>query len=732
MLQLPNFFQKRQLTSMDTSQLPGRGIKPLLSLRKHYRVSLFISLLVVLIGLPVAWIKGQSVYTVESVFQVSPNYMKTLSSDKEVEFQSNSQYREFVNHLSNTVRRYDVIQRALKKLQEAKIEVKPPALTERKYIEKLQKLVTVRAIPDTYMVRIGLEGQEKETLDDIVNAITNSFLETTKSEQIFGSVERLEVLQGNGVRLQQEITQLEAQRVGLSELLGLTTFGENVVNPYDMMLANAREQYASASRDRAHADATLQAFLAQRETPTSVGRSIMEMRLQDNGLQALRAEVVKRSEELGRVTSGLEDKHPAKKPALEEYAAINKRLLKKETEFEMAAYDNVKSRLLATQAQTQKVEREVGESLKKIESQAADYARNFQKAMRITSDIRKREQEHKEVRDRLNYLQNESSAIGFVRLVTIALPAETPQGVGKTKLLLMVFLVAGGLALVAPIALDLSDKRIHTVNDAEKLMGIPAAGWQVMVTDLPSGMFAKEQTRRFASTLIRNRARSEKNVFSFASIKTAGGVDMVILDTAVALKQLGFRVLVIDANSFTPSTLFKADQPGLSNLLAEQAGPEAVQHTLLHQDESLQAVGFGNQRSSGLQRLDLLSQAVAHWAQKHDFVLVALPPVLLNANAELLIDALDQMFMVLEAQSVSRGEVVRAKRLLEKIDPEAVGLFVNSIPMFEGGGYMQELLLETLTKEDFKHFMSLSNLRLQVELLRARWVQKRMKKTPRA
>jgi Mrp family chromosome partitioning ATPase/capsular polysaccharide biosynthesis protein len=717
---------------MDTSQLPGRGIKPLLSLRKHYRISLIISLLVILIGLPVAWIKGQSLYSTESVFQVSPNYMKTLSSDKEVEFQSNSQYREFVNHLSNTVRRYDVIQRALKKLREANVNVQPKGMTERKYIERLQKLVTVRAIPDTYMVRIGFEGQEKESLDDIVNAITHSFLETTKTEQIFGSVERLEVLQGNAARLQQEITQLEAQRVGLSELLGLTTFGENVVNPYDTMLAQAREQYASAARDRAQADATLQAFLAQRETPTSVGRSIMEMRLQDTGLQALRSEVVKRSEELGRVATGLEDKHPAKKPALDEYLAINKRLQTKEAEFETVAYGNLKSRLLASQQQTQKVEAEIRDGLKKIEGQAADYARNFQQAMRITGDIRKREQEHKEVRDRLNYLQNESAAIGFVRLVSIALPAETPQGVGKTKLLLLVFVLAGALALVAPIALDLSDNRIHTVNDAEKLMGIPAAGWQVMNTDLPSGMFAKEQTRRFASTLIRNRARTAKNVFSFASIKTAGGVDTVVLDTAVALKQLGFRVLVVDANSFTPSTLFKPDQPGLSNFLAGQASLDEVQHTLVHQDESVQAVGFGNQLSTGLQRLDLLAQAVGQWTQQQDYVLVALPPVLLSADAELLIQALGQVFMVLEAQSVSRGEVVRAKRLLEKLDPEAVGLFVNSIPMFQGGGYMQELLLETLTKHDFKHFMSLSNLRLQVALLRARWVQNRMKKQARA
>ena len=698
---------------MDTSQLPGRGIKPLLSLRKHYRISLIISLLVMLVGLPVAWIKGQSVYSTESVFQVSPNYMKTLSSDKEVEFQSNSQYREFVNHLSNTVRRYDVIQRALKKLREANVNVQPKGMTERKYIERLQKLVTVRAIPDTYMVRIGFEGQEKESLDDIVNAITHSFLETTKNEQIFGSVERLEVLQGNATRLEQEITQLESQRVGLSELLGLTTFGENVVNPYDTMLAQAREQYASAARDRAQADATLQAFLAQRETPTSVGRSIMEMRLQDTGLQALRSEVVKRSEELGRVATGLEDKHPAKKPALDEYLAINKRLQTKEAEFETVAYGNLKSRLLASQQQTQKVEVEIRDGLKKIEGQAADYARNFQKAMRITDDIRKREQEHKEVRDRLNYLQNESAAIGFVRLVAIALPAETPQGVGKTKLLLLVFLLAGALALVAPIALDLSDNRIHTVNDAEKLMGISAAGWQVMNTDLPSEMFAKEQTRRFASTLIRNRDRTAKNVFSFASIKTAGGVDKLILNTAAALQQLGFRVLVVDANSFTPSTLFKPDQPGLSNFLAGQANLDAVQHTLVYQGECLGAVGFGDQKFTGVQRLDLLQQAVAQWRQHHDYVLVALPPVLLSADAELLIGALGQVFMVLEAQSVSRGEVVRAKRLLEKLDPEAVGLFVNSIPMFEGGGYMQELLLETLTKHDFTRFMSLSNLRLQ-------------------
>jgi polysaccharide biosynthesis transport protein len=712
---------------MDTSQLPGRGISPLRSLRNHYRISIVIWLVVLLAGLPVVWIKGQSYYGAESVFQVSPNYMRILSNDKEVELQSNTQYREFVNHLSTTVKRYDVVQRALNKLRDAKVDVQPKALSERKYIEFLQKQVSVRAVPDTYMVRIVLEGEKKETLAEIVNAITTSFLETTKSEQIFGSVERMEALEATDKKLLDEIVQLEGMRVQLSEQLGLTTFGESTVNPYDSMLAQAREKYTIASIERAHAEATLQAFLAQRETPTSVGRSIMEMRLTDNGLQALRNEVVKRSEELTRATAGLEDKHPAKKPALAEYDTINKRLQSKETEFEQAAFENVKARLMASLRQTKQVEDEVQVNLKKIEGQAADYARNFQKAMRLTSDIRKREQEQKEVRDRLNYLQSESRAIGFVRLVTSALPAEMPMGIGKTKLLLIVLLLATVLALVAAIALDLVDRRIHTVNDAEKLMGIPAAGWQLEGKDLPSQIFAKDQTRRFVSALIRNKTRSGKNTFAFTSVKTVGTATSVILDAAVVVQQLGQRVLVLEANSFSPSPVFNAHTQGLSDYLSGHAALENIHQTIAYLDEQVDCIGFGSKLGDGVQRLDLLMQAVSQWSQQYDFVLIDLPPVLLSADAELLIDALGQVFMVLEAQSVSKGEVTRAKRLLEKLDPEAVGLFVSNVPVFQQGGYMKELMVETLTKERFSRFMSLSNLRLQLELLRVRWVQKRNK-----
>jgi hypothetical protein len=87
----------------------------------------------------------------------------------------------------------------------------------------------------------------------------------------------------------------------------------------------------------------------------------------------------------------------------------------------------------------------------------------------------------------------------------------------------------------------------------------------------------------------------------------------------------------------------------------------------------------------------------------------------------MLIDALGQVFVVLEAEAVTRGEIVRAKRLLQNVDPEAVGLFVSKVPVFPGAGYIEGLIAETLTRTRFERFMTLARWRLGWEVLRTQW-----------
>ena len=307
---------------MDTSHAPGRGLHPLLSLRRHFRISLIVAVAVVLIGLPFAWIMGRSHYVAEAVFQVSPNFQKNVSADKEHELQSNSQYREFVNHLSRTALRYDVLQRALAKIRAEGAKPCLSSETDRKCVERLQREVFVIAIPDTYMVRIGLKSSEQADLDKIVNGIMDSFLATTRAEQIFGADDRAKVLVERSRALETEISAFATQRSQLAARLGLTTFGENTANPYDTVLAQAREKLTLATIDRSQAQATVAAFGTHKETPASAGRSVMEMRLQDTGLQALRNEVVKRSEELSRTMAGLEERLSSHDPAATEFSPL--------------------------------------------------------------------------------------------------------------------------------------------------------------------------------------------------------------------------------------------------------------------------------------------------------------------------------------------------------------------------------------------------------------------------
>lgn len=707
--------------SLDVGSLPGIGIKPALSLRRHPRAAMLVALLVLVAGLPFAWLRGTSYYNSEAVFQVAPSYMKNLEADKELELQSNSQYREFVNHLSTTVTRRDVLEHALAALKAKGIDLRPAALSERLFLEHLQRTIYTRAMPDTYMVRIGTDAAKPEHLHELINAVAESFVETTRTEQIFGTPERLNSLRDSTEKLNAEVVNLSAQRVALAEQLGLTTFSDSTTNPYDSTLAQARERLAAARLDRMRAEATLAAFLKHKEVPASQGRSLLEMRLQDNGLQALRNEVVRRGEELSRNMAGLEERHPTRQSASTEMAEIQQRMQSQEQVFDRGTSDNMRARLTAGVAERTQVEEHARTVHAELETQAMDFARNFQQAMRLTQAIKTRDTDLTRMRERLNYLGMESQALGFVRVVTPAQPAETALGVGRKKLMLGVLLAALLAALVTPVLLDLLDRRIRSVNDAEKLLGMPSAGWQVQDQGLSSERLAQEQTRRFASTLMRNRKRAGRNRVGFTAVKPGAGVTTCVMDVALVLRQLGERVLVVEANPMSSSPAF-ACGPGLTDYLAGNSPLESLARPCAWRKGTVDVVGIGTQTDQGLLRLDRLQLALEQWSADYDHVLCDLPPLLLSADAELMIELLGQIFLVVDAEAVSRGEITRAKRLLQKLDPEAVGLFVNRIPVFAGSGYLEPLIVEMLTRTRFGTFMSRSKRALAWDLARLRLV----------
>jgi len=682
----------------DAPELPGRGLKPLTSLLAHPRLALVAFLVVLLLGLPVAWLKGAPHYQAEASIQVAPRYMRTLKEDQELDFQSNTQYRQFVEQMRQSMGRYDVLRDALARLGERRSLWQKPKETERRAVERLREQLQVAAVPDTYLMRITLEGKQPEGLAEIVNAVAATFIERMKAEEIYGADDRSKHLRERETQLLAQMADKASRRNDIAHDLSLTTFAEGTPNPYDLLVSSQRGKLADARQQHLQANAALAAFQARGDT-TLATRSVAETIQTDPGLNSLKASLANRRAALLTLKSGLKADHPGAVAANRELEEIDAELRRHTGQLDNAARSNALARLQASADQAGAVEQGLQADLTALEAQATRFARLFQDAQTLTADLAQARDELNRVRERLSFIDVESTSLGFLRLVSPAMVPELPFGPGRKKMALMLLLAALAAAVAIPVARDLLDPRVYTVNDAQRLMGIAPAGWQVLREDTASQVFADEQLRRLAASLIRTRERLGQHLFGFTDCKPGAGTTTLILELASTLQSLGYQVLVVEANGFSRDPRYQTGRPGLFELLRGQAHSADVVAPSTPGLPPRVAVGGGTDSAgrTPLERLDRLQSALQDWAAQADFVLVDMPPLLASADAELLVRLVGQVLLVVEAGAVTRGEVQRARRVLQVLDPEAVGLVVNRIAPFDGGGYLRELMLESLT-----------------------------------
>ena len=696
------------------SDLPGRGIKPLASLLAHPLLALAAALLVIAVGVPMAWKKGEPRYQTEATLQVSPRYMRNLREDQELDFQSNTQYRQFVEHQRRSVGRYDVLRDALASLGAQRKLWQRPDESERRAVERLRERLTVASVPDTYLLRIALEGDQPEGLAEVVNAVTTTCIERMKTEEIYGADDRAKTLRAREQELLALIAGKGQRRSEIAQELSLTTFNEATPNPYDRLVADLRTKLSDARQRRMDADAALAAFKARGDTNVST-RSVQDAVLNDPGLNSLKGALSVRRAALLVQKSGLKPDHPGAVAADRELAEIDRELGGQSGKLEGGVRGNLQARLQGTAEQAREVEKGLNQDLVQIESQAAHFARLFQDATSLTADINQARAEMDKVRERINYIDIESTSFGFLRLVNPALVPELPFGPGRKRLLLMVLLAAAAAAVVLPVLRDLLDRRVRTVNDAQKLVGIAPAGWQVERVDTASQVFADEQLRRLAAALIRSRDDRAQRVFGFTGCKPGAGATSLVLELAGTLRTLGYKVLAVEANGFARDARYASARPGLAELLAGRAGAdEVVAEATPTLPERVAVDGRPTGGRVALENLAHLQPALAHWAGAADFVLVDMPPLLASADAELLVRSVGQVLLVVQAGAVTQGEVKRATRLLHTLDPAAVGLVVNRIQPFRGGGYLHDLMLETVSGRTLGAVFTLPRWRLML------------------
>lgn len=680
-----------------TSPAPGRGINPIVSLKAHKLLAVIVAMLVIIAGAPVAWVMGKASYYTEAVVRVSPRFLKNLTEDQELEFQSNSQYREFVQQQVNTINRYDIVFDALKKLGERRSLYQTPAESDRRAAERLARELAIRPVPDSYLIAIGLEGSNADGLAEVINFVVETYLERAKSEEFFASDKRIENVQEERKKLLQELEEKSARRTALSQEIGVTTFSESLLNPYDQLLIRTKEALEAARRRRIETTAQLASLLNEPQAggKTAADAMAQELAIKDNGLNSLKSSLYLRRSQLLSKLSGLATEHPGRRSIERELAEIDTEIARAAETLTKSFRTMLLEQRRAEVYQMQRIEKELSAEVDTESARARWFASRYQEALALGIETERLRKRIAAIDDRVDFLTLEANAPGFVRMVSAARTPEVPSKGGKKKLLALVLLAGLALGFIAPMAVDFIDPRIHAPDELQKILGFPPLGWILDRNNEQTRLFAQDQLIRLATSLDREHRAQGTKLLVFTSDKAGEGTTSLVLDLTLALTKLGIRALAVEANGFKPDARYRGEShsQGLVGLLDNAARIQDVVtpgNALLPERIS---VGQAKGRQP-LSTIGELRRVFTELAQTYEMILLDAPPLLLSADTELLIGLADATILVIEAESAHKGEIKRAARVLERLSPPVVAAILNRVRVYAAGGYFADLLKE--------------------------------------
>jgi polysaccharide biosynthesis transport protein len=692
-------------SSQAATAAPGRKIAPLASFRRHSRAAIVVAVSLMALGTVVAIAKGKPTYQAQAAIRISPVFSKTLQEDVELRFNSNSDYREFVQQQVVDIDSYETALAALRELGARRWLWQKRGETDRRAAERLMAALEVHPVPDTYLVTIGLEAEKRTGLADIVNAVAGAYLTRQQGQELYGSDRRVELLQSRRKELESQVKDDSQRQAEIGQELGVSTFEEKFINPYDKELVDANSALDTARRERIDAEAKLAALQShiKRVLDLQVESQAQELLANDRALGDLRTELYRRKAVVFLQLRGLAPGHPGRRALEAEMADIDREL----AHITQAALDRIRTMLLEGRANKAKedlsqAEAKVEESrrteaglaaqLEALRERVAEFANRYNEAINLRAQSDRARKDIEEIDDRINFLTLESKAPGFVRLASRARPPEIPVKGGRTKLFVL-FAIAGiGLGAALPVGIDFLDPRVLSPGELHKLLQFPPLGMSLEGSERLT-IRGRDLVKHIALGIARERRASGNRLFVLTACHGGAGVTTLALDLAREIAALGVKALAVEANVEHVDKRYSlsASEPGLIEALAGAVAPAAALVAAAGEMPERMALGsvFDFHR---VWKVNALRDLFARLSETYEVILIDAPPLLDSAEPELLIGLPAGVILVVMAREY--GAVVRrAVGLLEKLSPPVVGAVLSRMSLDPEGGGEEPLAL---------------------------------------
>ena len=283
-------------------------------------------------------------------------------------------------------------------------------------------------------------------------------------------------------------------------------------------------------------------------------------------------------------------------------------------------------------------------------------------------------------------------------------PAFGPIVMGPTKRALSIYglILSLIIGIMVSVWLDSIDNKMRNAADVEELMQLPVLGLTPQLSSkegsLPKlthlfPLSAVAESYRILRTNILFELRDTPfKTLMVATGRPGQGATTTICNLAIALAQIGRKIILIDADMRRPSLHNFFDVPneiGLSTLLQGKCNlTDAFQPTEI---DNLIVMPAGPQpmNPSELLGSDRMQEIVNMLKEHCDLVLFDTPSTIVFSDGPMLASWIDAVIMVISANQAPRGTEVQTRDLLRKARANILGVVVNrmSVEMVDSCRY---------------------------------------------
>ncbi len=298
-----------------------------------------------------------------------------------------------------------------------------------------------------------------------------------------------------------------------------------------------------------------------------------------------------------------------------------------------------------------------------------------------------------------------------VNVISRADPPENPSKPNK-----FINLIVSGVAglvfgLAVAFLIEYLDTSVKTMADAESLLGIPVLtiipnkGGPLPLTPQAARLPHAEGYRILRAKLDFKVQNGMGPSLSMLSGGPGEGKSTTLYNLAIVCAQAGQSVILVDGDVRRPVVHQMVKVPnerGLANYLRNEGDVlEFIQQTAL---PNLHVLTAGNMEMADIG--SLVGEKIRHMLdelkQRYDLVLVDSPPILGISDGSIIAREVDYVILVIQHRRYPREVSLRAKRAIEEVHGNCVGMLLNNVASKSDDAYYYYSNYESYHKKDKK------------------------------